>query len=98
MFKWLFKRRPPDRRTVDIATTAQEANGFELQVRFVNLSARGFRLKGSDSFREDSQLSIMLPGYGEVVGRVVWVKSEECGGMFLTPIPIDEIRLAATAA
>jgi hypothetical protein len=98
MFKWLFKRRPPERRKVDIATTAHDDGGPEFQVRFVNLSAHGFRLKGSDRFREGSHLSIMLPGYGEVVGRVIWVIGEECGGMFLTPIPIDRLQFIDATA
>jgi hypothetical protein len=93
VFKWLFKRRPPERRKVDIATMAHDASGPEFAIRIVNLSAHGFRVKGSDRFSEGSQLSIMLPGYGEVVGRVIWVIGEECGGMFLTPIPIDKLQL-----
>lgn len=97
MFKWLFKRRPPERRKADIATTAHDSSGPEFSVRLVNLSAHGFRVKGSDRFREGSQLSIMLPGHGEVVGVVIWVIGDECGGKFLSPIPIDDVQLTDAA-
>ena len=87
-------QRLPERRNFDIGTTAREANGPELQVRIVNLTAHGFCALGSDRFREGSHLLIILPGYGEAVGRVVWVTGEECGGIFLSPIPFDELQLA----
>ena len=87
-------QRLPERRDLDIETTAHETNGPELQVRIVNLTARGFCALGSDRFREGSHLLIMLPGYGEAVGRVVWVTGEACGGIFLSPIPFDGLQLA----
>ena len=98
MFKRLFNRRRIERLSCDIGTTVREADGPEMQVRIVSLSDRGFRLKGSDSFHENSQLSIELPGYGRVVGRVVWTGEDECGGIFLTPIVVDQVRLAAITA
>jgi len=99
MFKGLFKRRRAEwRRNFDIGTSAREAGGDELRVRIISLSARGFRLRGSAHLQEGAQLAIMLPGYGEVFGRVVWVAGDECGGILQEPIPIDKIELTESAA
>jgi hypothetical protein len=99
MFKrWFNRRRAELRRNFDVATTARIADGNELPVRIVSLSARGFRLKGCEPAREGAQLSIILPGYGQVLGRVVWVAGNECGGILEKPIPIAEIELTETAA
>jgi hypothetical protein len=98
MFKTLFRRRRSEpRRLLDIGTTVHEVGGDALQLRIVSLSARGFRLKGCESFHEGSQLAIMLPGHGEVSGRVVWTAGDECGGIFESPIPIDTLQLGETA-
>ena len=92
MFKRLFKRRRAEkRRSFDIATTVRDAAGAELRMRIVSLSARGFRLKGCAGLGEGTLLRILLPGYGEVGGRVVWTAGDECGGILQTPIPIDDI-------
>jgi hypothetical protein len=97
MFRKLFDRRRTEPRwRFDIGTTAHEAGGPEIRIRIVSLSTRGFRLKGGDGFREGAELSILLPGYGEVVGRVVWVAGDECGGILQNPIPIDELQLTET--
>lgn len=99
MFKSLFSRRRAEpRRTFDIATTAREAGGEEFRVRIVSLSARGFRLKGCATFGEGAQIAFMLPGHGEVSGRVVWSTGEECGGILHSPIAIDDLQLTETAA
>jgi hypothetical protein len=99
MFRKLFNRRRSEpRRRFDIVTTVHEEGGPERRLRIVSLSARGFRLQGCDDFREGAKLSILLPGYGEVAGRVVWVAGDECGGIFQTPIPIDELKLTDAEA
>jgi hypothetical protein len=97
MFKSLFKRRRAEtRRNVDIATTVRDPGGTEQRVRIVSLSARGFRLSGCAGIDEGASLTILLPGYGEVGGRVVWTAGDECGGILQSPIPIDDIALTAT--
>jgi hypothetical protein len=99
MFKNLFSRRRADlRRNVDIGTVVRGADGEERPVRIVSLSARGFRLKGCAIFGEGAQIAFMLPGYGEVSGRVVWVADDECGGVLQSPIPIRELQLLETPA
>ena len=94
MLRRLFNRRRFERRSCDIGTTVREGDGPDFPVRLISLSDRGFRLKGSDAFREESRLSIDLPGYRRVVGRVVWTNEDECGGIFLTPIVMDQVRFA----
>lgn len=95
MLRRLFNRRRFERFNCDIGTTVREADGSDMQVRLISLSDRGFRLKGSNDFREGSQLAIELPGYRRVIGRVVWTSEDECGGVFLTPIAVDQVRLDA---
>ena len=99
MFKHLFNRRRSEpRRNFDIGTTARIGDGVEVPVRIVSLSARGFRLKGCQAAQEDAQVAIILPGYGQVFGRVVWTAGDECGGILQSPIPIADIDLTETAA
>lgn len=93
MFRWLFKRRPPERRKVDISTTAYAEGGAEFAIRILDISAHGFCITRPKAADEGCQLSIMVPDYGEVVGRVIWTKDDRCGGRFLAPIPIDKLKL-----
>ena len=80
------------RRKVDFAAEAQWPDGSCAQVVISELSYEGCQLISPHEFVRGETVKFVVPGRGEILAQVRWVRGGKAGAQFLTGETAREAR------
>ena len=81
--------RQVQRDAVEFDAMLRAADGTTIDVRVVNLSARGFMARTEASFAIDAPIRITLPRVGALDARIAWTLGGRIGAQFILPLAPD---------
>lgn len=90
--------RKATRRIVNLAGALREEGSKKLAVVVLDISTGGFKCDTSEPCEEGGEVWLKLPGFEAKRSRVVWVRGNEAGCEFETPLhPSDLEAMVAPA-
>jgi hypothetical protein len=93
-----FKERRTERMPVDEPASLRPGSWYSVEVRVRDVSTRGFMAECSEAVEIGSNVSLEVPGVGEVHAQVRWQIGPCMGGMFRDPISLERCEWVATRA
>ena len=87
--------RKSNRKAVDEAARLHPNSWSSLEIRLVDCSATGFRAQSEARVRNRDEVTLEVPGIGPAKAYVIWVRGQEFGARFATPIEFERVELAA---
>jgi PilZ domain len=86
--------RKAERRIVNLAAALREEGARNVSIVILDISVGGFRAELSETFDEDSEVWLKLPGFEAKRSRIVWSKGNEVGCEFEVPLHPRDLELA----
>ena len=90
--------RKAERRIVNIAAALREEGAKKHSVVLLDISTGGFKCDCPEAAEEGAEVWLKLPGFEAKRSRVVWVRGNEAGCEFETPLHASEIEAMVAPA
>ena len=84
--------RKAGRRVVNIAAALREEGAKKHAVVVLDISTGGFKCESPEPCEEGSEVWLKLPGFEAKRSRVVWVRGNEAGCEFESPLHPRELE------
>jgi PilZ domain len=88
-------RRRKDRIATTIPTLLTTGSYYGIPVVLRDVSLEGFRVDAGVHVPPESLIRLKLPGLGLTIGRIIWSKRGEIGGVFVNPISEQRLMMIA---
>ena len=85
--------RKAERRIVNLAAALREEGAKKASILVLDLSIGGFKAQVEDSFEEGSEVWLKVPGFEAKRSRVKWIRGNEAGCEFETPLHQRDLDL-----
>ena len=85
--------RKAERRIVNLAAALREEGAKNATVVVLDISVGGFKAELSEPFDEGSEVWLKLPGCEAKRSRIIWIKGQEAGCEFETPLHPNDLEV-----
>jgi hypothetical protein len=85
--------RKAERRIVNLAAALREEGAKNCPIVVLDISIAGFKAELSETFDEHSEVWLKLPGFEAKRSRIVWLKGNEAGCEFETPLHPRDLEI-----
>ena len=90
--------RKAERRIVNIAAALREEGARRLSIVVVDISMGGFKCETPEPLEEGAEVWLKLSGTEAKRSRVIWVRGQEAGCEFETPLHPRDVEAAVAPA